>query len=869
MRIPMVKMEKLGLLSLFILIFTGSLSSFARTDSFISNEEALKRALEYAKVGPEYAPQEPRLAYDRQGRPWYTVDFLRIDEATQKTFLGKKVVLDPYQGIPVADPEILREMKARISFEEAVTRASEQIQLGKEYKFQDSRLSYSEVDNSFWYELYLLGYDRTQQKWVPAKQITASFVNDSLARVWYQVNSLKVDPQTRKTFWEKRIVIEPSTGEIVTDEEILKEMAAREGDIPPGVDPKTKEIMSGGASSWKTFGLIPGLFILGLVLVGAIVWRARVAQWRKTDYVFAFAALLQGILALALYQTDRFLGVFLLTSAIGTVTYWVATRASLGHEIDRGSNFTLIPPAKLPKFADVGGMEEIKRELKNTVGLMVDRGELAQRYRVEFNGILLFGPPGVGKTYLAKATAGEFGLNFLRVKVSELVDMYMGSSAKRIQLAFQTARKKSPCLLLFDDFESIAGERGVMSPQVEDTRIVNQLLHCLEEVRSHPGKVVVFAAANSKDDLDEAVIRPGRFDKHIYIPLPDEKARHAILETHLKGKPRDRNLSLGELAQKTEGMSAAEIEAVVDQAMIQVLSRSGRRKNPDRLSLSELISALENLRGKQKPVVKKLSWSDLILQEEVFQELKRFVKVIENPDGIRKLGIEPPKGVLLYGPPGTGKTTVAKVIANEANASFFSISQADIYSKWLGESERNVKKIFDEARRYKPSIIFIDEVDALMTTRGSESGYWADKVVSQILQEIDGMEDLSHVFIIGATNKPDAVDPALLRGGRLSAQIEIPLPGQLEREKLFAVFLKNVEKAPDVDLAELATETNGYSGADIREICHRAILGTAPDFKGPAQPVKQQALFTALGQYKKIASIYEVPASFKKGKLGF
>ena len=264
-----------------------------------------------------------------------------------------------------------------------------------------------------------------------------------------------------------------------------------------------------------------------------------------------------------------------------------------------------------------------------------------------------------------------------------------------------------------------------------------------------------------------------------------------------------------------------------------------------------------------------MGWSDLILQGEVITELKRLVKIVENPDITRKLGIEPPKGILLYGPPGTGKTTIAKVIASEANASFFSISPAEVYSKWLGESERNVTKIFEEARKYKPSIIFIDEIDALLGKRGGEGAVWADKIVNLILQEIDGIKDTAYVFIIGATNAPDLVDPALLRGERLSTQIEIPLPGKPEREKLFSLFLYKTPKASDVDGGGLADLTEGYSGADIKEICHRAILDMFDRSEDKTPEVTQEDLRRSIQKYGKASAIYRVPDYFKKKTIGF
>ena len=270
---------------------------------------------------------------------------------------------------------------------------------------------------------------------------------------------------------------------------------------------------------------------------------------------------------------------------------------------------------------------------------------------------------------------------------------------------------------------------------------------------------------------------------------------------------------------------------------------------------------------RKKAPSRSLTWSDLIVPQEVLADLKRLARLIEHPELTSQLGIDPPKGVLLYGPPGTGKTTIAKVIADEVKASFYCISQADIFGKWMGETEHHIQKIFEEARKNRPSIIFIDEIEALMSKRGGhESGFWADKAVSQILQEIDGMQDSSHLFVIGATNMPDQVDPALLRGGRLSTQIEIPLPGKLEREKLFSLYLKTVKKADDVHLLELMDLSEGLSGADIKEICQRAILEIFDTGAQKILVVEQRDLIAAIQKYQKSSRVYRVPEYFKSRK---
>jgi transitional endoplasmic reticulum ATPase len=283
----------------------------------------------------------------------------------------------------------------------------------------------------------------------------------------------------------------------------------------------------------------------------------------------------------------------------------------------------------------------------------------------------------------------------------------------------------------------------------------------------------------------------------------------------------------------------------------------------------DLVHALRTYRKRRKKLVQEFSWQDLVFPPDFREEILRIIKVVENPELVRNLGIRPPKGILLYGPPGTGKTSIARVVANQAQASFFSITTADVYSKWIGESEKNVRKIFNEARNVRQSIIFIDELDALVAQRGSgAASFWADRVVSLILQEIDGLEDSSGIFVIGATNRPDLVEAALLRGGRLSVQIEVPLPEPVQRKEMFQKFLSHVQGSGDLDYERFAELTPEYSGADIREICDRAILDSLSQ-DGSIVKMRQDAVEQAITNYKKSAAVYQVPPFMRKRKMGF
>lgn len=831
----------------------------------VSSGKALKIAKEYAGLGPLYFP-EARNAYDSAGAPWYLIDFFRFDKNQGELFWGGRIIIGPYDGKVVVDEKKYEELGKIPSYVDPSTRQA---------------VATVSVDQAI---DVARNYAGSPSDWFVSNWVT----NNSFGKSFNVVEFYRQEEKTGKLFYEKTFVVDPYDGAVVTDKRVLGELGFGDNYLPLSVDPVTKEysvpnpIVSAIKSLFQeklTWFIVLGIF---LAVAAIIYWRKKVKNiFRKIqpiflDVIFGIGILIELGFAFYFYRSyqanpistnDLITAIGLVTSAVGTVSTWVFTKIVMRQSPDEDTGELIItPPQDLPNFSSVGGMEGVKEELRNTVGLIMSRGKLAQQYGVNFNGVLLFGPPGVGKSYITEAAAGEFGLNLLRLKVSDLVGIYKGTSTHKIQQAFKTALKQAPCLLFFDEFESVAGERGVVSLDVDETRAVNQLLRSLEEIRSHPGKVIVFAATNKKEDLDEAIIRPGRFDKQIYIPMPDDAARKSIIESRLRGKPFGPNIDLGELVGKTSGMSAADIAAIVDKAVLDILSASlGDTPRAKTLDQKQLVWAIDNFREKHKPSVKKLNWSDLILQEEVMAELKRFVKIIENPDITRKLGIEPPKGVLIYGPPGTGKTTIAKVIANEANASFFSIGGADIHTKWFGESERKIKNIFEEARKYKPSIIFIDEIESIVSKRGGHEGWeYMDKLVSQILSEIDGMKDAAYVFIIGATNDPDGIDPALLRGGRLSTQIEIPLPGKPEREKLFALFLKKTQKAADVKLNELAESTENYSGADIQDICQRAILDVFDRSGGETTEITHADLKASLQKYKKSSKVYHVPEYFKK-----
>ena len=481
--------------------------------------------------------------------------------------------------------------------------------------------------------------------------------------------------------------------------------------------------------------------------------------------------------------------------------------------------FSVEGPADLPTFADVGGMQHLKTELKDTFGLMLAFAGEARAYRLRWNGLLLHGPPGVGKSFVARAAAGEFGLNLIHVTTADVVSSYAGEAARNLRRAFAFAAERIPCILFFDEFDSIAQRRDDWQNQ-EARRTVNELLREVERWRKVP-ELIVMAATNDLDALDPAVIRPGRFDRHIRVDLPDQPARAAIFAAALRGRPLAAGVDLEALATAAEGLTPAAITRAVEAASLAAFKESTGSGKVVELTSAHLQAALAQRGGTDRPTLEQWSWDKLILPAATKAELQQVVAMVKSPELARTLGVEPPTGVLLTGPPGTGKTTVAKVLAAQAGCSFYPITGADVTSPWLGESERSIARLFDRARENRPSIIFLDEIDAIAGKRGEWGGY--DRQINQLLAEIDGVSGQRGVFVVGATNRPDQLDPALLRGGRLSRTIEIPLPDVDRRVALLRLFTKGMP-LEGVDVEALATGTAGLSGADLRALCQQAAV---------------------------------------------
>ncbi len=524
---------------------------------------------------------------------------------------------------------------------------------------------------------------------------------------------------------------------------------------------------------------------------------------------------------------------------------------------------------KIPEvtYEDLGGLKDAISKIREMVELPLKHPELFERLGIEPpKGVLLHGPPGCGKTLLAKAVANETDSNFYLINGPEIMSKYYGESEKQLREIFEKAEKNAPSIIFIDEIDSIAPKRESIGGEVE-RRVVSQLLTLMDGLKGR-GQVIVIAATNRPNDIDPALRRPGRFDREIAIGVPNKEGRKEILMIHTRGMPLSNDVNLDELAEATKGFTGADIEVLCKEAALKAM----RRILPDienvegkissdilkklEVTREDFVSALIEVEpsAMREVIVEtpKVKWDDIGGLSEAKEEIKEAVEwPLKHSDAFKRIGIEPPKGVLLYGPPGCGKTLLAKAVANESGANFIAIKGPEIFSKWVGESEKAIREVFKRAKQVAPCVIFFDELDSIAPKRGMFSGsHVTESVVNQILAELDGIEKLEKVVVIGATNRPDMIDPALLRPGRFDKLIYIGIPDKEQRKKIFEIHTKKMPLAKDVDLDKLVEKTDGYTGADIAALCKEAgLVALREDIK--AKEVKMEHFEKALKKIRK------------------
>ena len=493
-------------------------------------------------------------------------------------------------------------------------------------------------------------------------------------------------------------------------------------------------------------------------------------------------------------------------------------------------------------YEDIGGLQEEIKKIREMVELPLKHPEIFERLGIDApKGVLLHGPPGTGKTLLAKAVANETQSNFILINGPEVMSKYYGQSEENLRRKFEDAEKNAPSIIFIDEIDAIALKREETRGEVE-RRVVAQLLTLMDGLKSR-GKVVVIAATNVPNILDPALRRPGRFDREIDLGVPDKNGRLDILKIHTRNMPLSKNVSLKNIGDITHGFVGADLAALAKEAAMIVL----RKILPElKLQEEEAIpkELLEKLKITQKDFKESLKvvrpsalrevlveipnvkWEDIGGLGNVKQELIEAVEwPLNRPEAFIRLGVKPPKGILLYGAPGTGKTMLAKAVANESQANFILVKGPELLSKWVGESEKAVREIFKKARQVSPCIIFFDEIDSLAPKRGANSeNHVSERVVNQMLTEIDGLEEMNDVVIIAATNRPDIVDTALLRPGRFDRIILTPTPDEKGRMEILKVHTKGMPLSKNIKLEEIGKKMEGYVGADIEGVCRESAI---------------------------------------------
>ncbi|MEM3398534.1 MAG: CDC48 family AAA ATPase [Nitrososphaerota archaeon] len=492
-------------------------------------------------------------------------------------------------------------------------------------------------------------------------------------------------------------------------------------------------------------------------------------------------------------------------------------------------------------YEDIGGLHEELQRIREMIELPLKHPELFRHLGIDPpKGVILYGPPGTGKTLIAKAIANETGAHFISINGPEIMSKFYGESEARLREVFQEAEQNAPSIIFIDELDAIAPKRSEVTGEVE-RRVVSQLLALMDGLKGR-GQVIVIGATNRIEAIDPALRRPGRFDREIRIGVPDRNGRKEILQIHTRRMPLSEDVDLDEISDITHGFTGADLAALCREAAMNALRRFLPKIDLEKEVIpAEILEQLKvtredfanALRMIQPSALREVileipnvKWEDVGNLQSVKQELKEAVEwPLKYPEVFKRLGIRPPRGILLYGPPGTGKTLLAKAVATESEANFISVKGPEVLSKWVGESEKAIREIFRKARETAPCIIFFDELDAIAPRRGlhADAGV-TDRIVNQLLTEMDGIQTLKGVVVIGASNRPDILDPALLRPGRFDRVIFVPPPDADGRYQIFQIHTREMPLADDVDLSKLAAMTEGYTGADIEAVCREAAI---------------------------------------------
>jgi transitional endoplasmic reticulum ATPase len=508
-------------------------------------------------------------------------------------------------------------------------------------------------------------------------------------------------------------------------------------------------------------------------------------------------------------------------------------------------------------YDDIGGLGDGIEQVREMVELPLKHPELFNRLGIDPpKGVLLHGPPGTGKTLLARAVANEADAEFFNIAGPEIMGRHYGESEERLRDVFQQAQEKAPSIIFIDEIDSIAPKRSEVTGELE-RRVVAQLLTLMDGLEPRQN-VVVIGATNRVNAIDEALRRPGRFDREIVIGVPDQQGRREVMAIHTRGMPLAEDVSIDELARVTFGFVGADLSALIREAAIEALRRNlpqiDLTKNeipPEvlenlRVYRNDFLTALKRVQpSAMREImiqVPDVSWDDVGGLDQAKELLREGIELpLRHPEAFRRLGIRPANGFLLYGPPGTGKTLLAKAVARESEANFIATKSSDLLSKWYGESEQQIARLFQRARQVAPTVIFIDELDSLAPQRGGMLGEPAvtERVVNTLLAEMDGLEELRGVVVVGATNRPTLLDPALLRPGRFDELVYVPVPGLEGRLQILKIHTEAMPLAEDVNLQTLADHTRGYTGADLEDLVRRAgLLALREDLQVAIVPMR-------------------------------